>query len=148
MLGLAACGSVPTNLLLTVQMEGNLPQADTVELRVYDNHGMAYPVSDFGVPAGAQKDLGTVVVYARPGGTLMRLDVLAGRNRAVIAEAAGRVPLDEDKQTEVTIMLTAGRRPDLDGDGVPDNIDNCPRMANPKQEDSLGNGTGDACRGK
>jgi hypothetical protein len=36
--------------------------------------------------------------------------------------------------------------PDTDGDGVPDEVDNCPYVSNPDQKDSLGDGTGDACR--
>ena len=35
--------------------------------------------------------------------------------------------------------------PDSDGDGVPDNEDNCPNTPNPLQEDSDGDGIGDAC---
>jgi hypothetical protein len=34
---------------------------------------------------------------------------------------------------------------DADGDGVADNIDNCPNTPNPNQADSDGNGIGDAC---
>ena len=34
---------------------------------------------------------------------------------------------------------------DRDGDGVPDNTDNCPDIANPDQADSDGDGDGDAC---
>lgn len=34
---------------------------------------------------------------------------------------------------------------DSDGDGVCDDVDNCPAVANPNQEDSDGNGVGDAC---
>jgi len=34
---------------------------------------------------------------------------------------------------------------DRDQDGVPDDVDNCPDIFNPEQEDSNGNGIGDAC---
>jgi hypothetical protein len=35
--------------------------------------------------------------------------------------------------------------PDLDGDGIPNTADNCPRVANPDQADADGDGIGDAC---
>src|SRR5215471_14179401 len=44
--------------------------------------------------------------------------------------------------TGVARAQTAG---DSDGDGVPDNVDNCPLVANPNQADSDGDGVGDAC---
>jgi Thrombospondin type 3 repeat len=34
---------------------------------------------------------------------------------------------------------------DADGDGVADDVDNCPLVSNPGQEDTLANGVGDAC---
>jgi len=36
---------------------------------------------------------------------------------------------------------------DQDGDGVPDDVDNCPTIPNPDQADTNGNGYGDACDG-
>ncbi|MBD3257170.1 hypothetical protein GF377_01960 [candidate division GN15 bacterium] len=35
--------------------------------------------------------------------------------------------------------------PDADGDGIADDIDNCPLVHNPEQEDTDGDGIGDAC---
>jgi thrombospondin type 3 repeat protein len=36
-------------------------------------------------------------------------------------------------------------QPDADGDGVLDDVDNCPGVANPDQQDADGDGAGDAC---
>lgn len=43
------------------------------------------------------------------------------------------------------ISLVAATAPDSDGDGVPDDQDNCPATPNPDQTDSDGDGIGDAC---
>jgi len=44
-----------------------------------------------------------------------------------------------------TMDAFAGPEPDTDGDGIPDNVDNCPAVFNPDQEDTDGDGVGDAC---
>ncbi len=40
---------------------------------------------------------------------------------------------------------TTPNDPDTDGDGVADNVDNCPFVANPNQQNSDGDGAGDVC---
>jgi len=61
----------------------------------------------------------------------------------------GQVDLD-DLQGLAGILLDVGSPfvvpcEDKDGDGIGDDQDNCPGVANPGQEDSNGNGIGDAC---
>jgi hypothetical protein len=48
-----------------------------------------------------------------------------------------------DKDTET--LRKKAPKCDLDGDGVPDDHDNCKLVANPDQRDSNKNGIGDAC---
>ncbi len=45
------------------------------------------------------------------------------------------------------VTVTARFERDTDGDGVPDNIDNCPGVYNPDQRDTNADGVGDACSG-
>ncbi len=45
---------------------------------------------------------------------------------------------------QIEQLQTAGDN-DADGDGVPDELDNCPRIANADQADRDGNSIGDAC---
>jgi hypothetical protein len=49
--------------------------------------------------------------------------------------------------TCIPTRVTAVAPPDADGDGVPDDVDNCPDMSNPDQADGDHDGVGDACAG-
>lgn len=43
------------------------------------------------------------------------------------------------------ILAVSPPRQDTDGDGVPDDVDNCPDTPNPFQDDSDSDGIGDVC---
>lgn len=53
----------------------------------------------------------------------------------------------QNPHKELTLDEALSLSPDSDGDGVPNLVDNCPLVANPDQEDSDGDGVGDACSG-
>ena len=74
-------------------------------------------------------------------GTAQTFQVPAGAHRYVAVRG-------EDEQGNVGrfVSLDLGSGPiDVDGDGLPDGSDNCPSVANPDQQDSNGDGVGDAC---
>lgn len=50
-----------------------------------------------------------------------------------------------DNVINATLVSDGGTCTDSDGDGVPDSSDNCPTVSNPGQEDTDGDGEGDAC---
>jgi hypothetical protein len=45
----------------------------------------------------------------------------------------------------VTVLVNCGLATDSDGDGIPDNDDNCPTVYNPDQRDTDGDSLGDLC---
>jgi hypothetical protein len=74
-------------------------------------------------------------------GAQQTFQVPAGAHRYVAVRG-------EDDQGNVGrfVSVDLGSGPiDVDGDGIPDGSDNCPSVSNPGQEDSNGDGVGDAC---
>ena len=97
------------------------------------------PITDASDFAGATSLSGATAPTAP--GAPQTFQVPAGAHRYVALRG-------EDEQGNVGrfVSFDLGSGPiDVDGDGVPDTSDNCPVVANPDQQDSNGDGVGDAC---
>jgi hypothetical protein len=144
-IALAACpGSVPPSLLLTITGGEGAP--DSVRIQVFDRAGAAHESVTWPVPAGAAAGpLGTVVIYPRTATALsLRVQAAGLHQDQVVSDGVVTLELAASGQSRAEVILRAPA-PDGDGDGVDDGIDNCPAAANPQQEDSDGDGRGDAC---
>ncbi len=60
-------------------------------------------------------------------------------------EVQNRFEVDETPLNDIVITLSLQALSDLDADGVIDALDNCPRTANPNQDNLDGDDQGDAC---
>lgn len=145
LLALAACGrgqsGVETGLLVRFENLADAPVPDELRLFVYDHSGRLFdnerlprsgPLTPHALP-----ELGTLLVY--PGNTEGLLRALARGFRAgerVSEAVASMISLRPNQVVEATLRLSAGVLGDGDGDGVPDEIDNCP-APNPEQKECV-----------
>jgi hypothetical protein len=141
LLALAGCSDGPTTVRMSVAAPAGM-SADAILLTVYDRNGVVIA----GRSLGSSRQLpGDVLVLVSPHAGEARAHVLAWSAGAFVGEAANRVPVVPDHEGLLSLMLSSTPLPDEDGDGVPDNIDNCPTVANPDQLSSFGDTLGDAC---
>jgi hypothetical protein len=134
----AGCAGSETSLLLDVSSDdAATPSAITVS--AYDAHHALFVAAT--VPV--KRIPGTLVIHRLPS-PLSALRVVLATEESPPERAGVRVNMITGAQTRVAALLSGGT-PDRDGDGVPDEVDNCPDVPNPMQEDADGDGAGDAC---
>lgn len=80
-------------------------------------------------------------------GTILLIETSAGGNQNGVIDTAEELDFLNNSLENIGIPIcnTVFELPDSDGDGVEDNIDNCPFVVNADQTDSDDNGIGDVC---
>jgi pSer/pThr/pTyr-binding forkhead associated (FHA) protein/LysM repeat protein len=117
------------------------PSATTVDLGVVQTPAVMITDTEIPICTPQCSSLGWPYVSVKPGDTLFSLAQSSG----VSAAQAAQVNCIADPN-----VIQAGQNiclpcPDSDGDGVCNQVDNCPSVSNPDQADSDNDGQGDAC---
>ena len=127
----AACNS-PTEVEVLVDGPKGL---DSLTVTLFDNFGqvgtrtVAQPTLPGAINVSGLKAPAALLVVATATGGLVDA-------QRVTTQPGGRVDV------KLTLAMTLK---DADGDGVPDNVDDCPATADPDQKNSDGMNAGDAC---
>ena len=140
-------------ILLEVNLAPGAQTPDEVRVFVYDDTGVLwsdvrFPAEGPLVPQSAT-ELGTILI--QPGVTVgdLRFDVRGLFSGALVDEGTLKIPAASAAGGTFEVTLAATLPADTDGDGVPDPIDDCPSVPDPKQTGcSTDGGLTDAATGR
>ena len=127
----------PGAFVLEVKLAPGAQPPDEVRVFVYDDSGALW--NDVRVPAEgplvpqSATDLGTILVH--PGVTVgdLRFDLRGLASGVLVEQGTLTIPRALATGGTFDMTLTAALPADGDGDGVPDPIDDCPAVPDPKQ---------------
>jgi hypothetical protein len=140
-------------LLLEVRLAPGAQTPDEVRVFVYDGTGALW--NDVRVPSQgplvpqSATELGTVLI--QPGATVgdLRFDLRGLASGALVDEGTLKIPAAAAAGGTFEVTLASALPADGDDDGVPDPIDDCPTLPDPKQAGcSTDGGVTDAAIGR
>jgi hypothetical protein len=138
LLGVATgCGASGTSLVVELSLRAGDPAPSALAVSAFGDSG---PLA-LSATVGAPQLPGRLLVKALPDMDQTVRVVIDGISTPR-TEAGARVDLHAHSQTTVALQLSADT-PDADGDGIPDDLDDCPHTADPRQDGmcTLGDGS-------
>jgi hypothetical protein len=134
-------GSSTTRALLEVRYDEAPPAPSRIHVTVFDRFGQIGTTQIDPAPLPGKLRLDGLPDVAQP----LRVMVLGEGGAAPVM---GTARFDTLPHAQVTVLVTLSAVfSDGDGDGVPDEIDDCIAAADPSQTSTSGDGSGDACQG-
>jgi hypothetical protein len=130
------CNGAPTTVVVELSLASGESTPLDLALEIFDSHGPR--VRDHVLPSNQLP--GTLIVSGLPA-VAERLRLVARGGKLLGATATNTRP-HQEVRVQIALSSATG---DLDSDGVPDLIDDCPDASNPDQADADGDGVGDAC---
>jgi hypothetical protein len=139
-LALSGCTEIPTSVLVQITAV-EVPRPDHLRVMVFADQGRVVDarVPDCRGEGDCSLELpNDLVLYPSQSDGTLRLLVRAKTTQETVGEGVAVVTLHTERQVRVSVILRPGLLKDSDGDGVPDEIDNCPAIPNPEQRECAG----------
>ncbi|HEY7956648.1 MAG TPA: lectin-like protein [Polyangia bacterium] len=130
-----------TEVRIYLAVEGGAPVPSAVTMNVYDSFGV---IAAHAGLDGAKLP-GAVMVLVSPDAARVRAYAFGRTDDGQLVQAVGATDVTAGVESGFELLLSTSPVADLDGDGVPDEIDNCPTVANSDQSAVDGAPDGDAC---
>lgn len=129
----------PGALLLRVRSPAGGTPPDELRVSVYDDGGALFknvrvPEQGALMAVNGSSDLGTILIQPGVSRGQLRVHVRGLRGGARAMDGVARIPAEARKRGYFQLLLEAAHAQDMDGDDVPDAIDNCQAQANPDQK--------------
>ncbi len=140
---------------VTVSWEENVePGSETsregCSYNIYSAADPSLSIDNWAALSGGQKHENVTSPYTLTGlanGTTVYflITMVCGGEETVLADLFSATPNQTSSAPGTTSSPSTTSLPDGDGDGIPDDYDNCPSTVNADQRDTDGDGSGDAC---